>query len=283
MGQSLELAHRAGEIWRRKGILGLLRRSSQFFREECIGAYLSLVPPFPPVNIDYTVGETTATFEISSASAFSSRLRRVREQVVKADLLEELRPHETFFDVGANVGTYSCLAATKISDGEVYAFEPETTNFDVLRRQARVQFENLHVFDVALSDENGTMSFNRVGKTDAGGGLHRLGGDDRDASESMTVATRRCDDLINERGISFPNVVKIDVEGSELRVLDGMRETLRDEACRLIYCEVHEADDESVERGIEVENALEPAGFNVECIHRRPETAHLKAVKQTDG
>ena len=57
--------------------------------------------------------------------------------------------------------------------------------------------------------------------------------------ETIAVEMVRGDALANERGMSRPNFLKVDVEGSELDVFQGLGEVLADSGCRAVFCEVH--------------------------------------------
>jgi hypothetical protein len=75
--------------------------------------------------------------------------------------------------------------------------------------------------------------------------------------------------------VPVPTVVKIDVEGAEVAVLDGLSGTLADGATRLVYCEIHRdqvADADVVDR-------LRPHGFEVETVYSRSNVAFVRAAR----
>ncbi len=118
------------------------------------------------------------------------------------------------WDVGANVGFYSLLAARKAA--KVIAFEPLPENLSYLRRHVelnRLQ-ERIRVFPVAASDHDGTPLFSVVPGNRSEGSLRPNG--------NLPVQTMRLDNVE-----IVPDLIKIDVEGNEYEVLRGAVETLR--------------------------------------------------------
>lgn len=129
-----------------------------------------------------------------------------------------LRPGATVLDVGANVGYYTLLASVLVGDaGKVHAFEPEPKNAEFLRRHVRINARrNVTVEQAAVSDRAGTARF----ESGTGSGTGHLG--DRGTLE---VRTLRLDDYCARHALA-PSAIKIDVEGAEMSVLHGARETL---------------------------------------------------------
>ena len=128
-------------------------------------------------------------------------------------------PKAVALDVGANLGLYTFFLARACR--HVYAFEP---NPGPLRSLRCVADSNVTVLPLALSDKSGAAELSiprgRKGWTNNGAALER-----QFPGRMITVRVpcRRIDDL----GIADVGLVKIDVEGHELAVLQGARETLR--------------------------------------------------------
>lgn len=134
-------------------------------------------------------------------------------------LFEELlRPGHTVLDVGANVGYYTLLASVLVGDpGRVHAFEPEPRNAGFLRRHASLNRRgNVRVEQAAVSDREGTARFD----FGSGSGTGHLAD-----SGAIEVRTLSLDDYCAQHGLA-PHAIKIDVEGAEMSVLQGARETL---------------------------------------------------------
>jgi FkbM family methyltransferase len=134
-------------------------------------------------------------------------------------MVQEVRRGSVFFDVGANVGFYSLLAALRVGAGRVYAFEPLPANIRFLRHHLEINhIRNVEVLEVAISDQPGTTAFasestRAMGKLEAGG--------------SLTVQVATLDQLIAEGRAAPPACIKMDIEGGEFRALRGATECFR--------------------------------------------------------
>lgn len=144
-----------------------------------------------------------------------------------------LKPGMTFVDVGANLGDFSLVASRLVGNsGRVISFEPDPGNCQWLRESiAKNELANVELREEALSNTEGQATF-FLGDVS---GWHTLkGGQLQHEKGRITVATRRLDSL----GLDRIDVMKIDVEGAELEVLQGAHESLR--RCRpLLLIDLH--------------------------------------------
>ena len=167
------------------------------------------------------------------------------------DLLKSIRG-DCFYDVGANVGYYSLLLRHNFR--QVYAVEPVPANIRRLKRGLSIRFvRNVRVVPVALSDKNGKATFyiNSDSRTiidnlSPSSLLERFefrscdhAPDRTYAGSPISVETMTFDSLLSE---PKADLVKIDVEGTEFLVLEGMRESLADQRVRNILVELHDRD-----------------------------------------
>lgn len=130
-------------------------------------------------------------------------------------------------DIGAHAGTYSILLSRNAN--HVYSFEPSPRSFKILKA---LNLPNVTTFNVALGDRNGEaeMSFPLVkGETDyALATLRPLDLGEYDKVDKHKVAVSKFDTFEAQIDFSRIEFVKIDVEGFEMQVLDGMGSFLAD-------------------------------------------------------
>lgn len=143
-----------------------------------------------------------------------------------------------FCDIGSNVGLYAILAAKKLGEqGRVLAFEPYSQAFCHLRDNIKLNgMTNITVFNKAVGKTHGTAQLN-MGEENADSSLVRSP-TGRDLGHE-TVNVISIDEFLRVEQLPVPQVVKIDVEGFEYSVMQGMRRTLTEPACQLVCCEVH--------------------------------------------
>ncbi len=138
-----------------------------------------------------------------------------------------LEPGMTVFDVGANSGYYSLIAARLVgSQGHVYAFEPVAGPFDKLRRNLALNyFRNVTICQAAVASRLGRSIVypSAIENNDGLGSL--LPGPDRSvAGEEVPVIS--LDDLVAELPDKRVHLIKVDVEGTEAKVFAGARTIL---------------------------------------------------------
>jgi len=139
-----------------------------------------------------------------------------------------VKPGMHFVDIGANCGYFSVLAGSLVGDkGRVISIEPQPRVFGLLRDSLRANGYLLRttLYNVALADQDGTARF-RFRDGDFGGGSLHIP-DARVAVENFTeidVPVRRADALLAKHApLDF---IKIDAEGAEVSIIDGLSETI---------------------------------------------------------
>ena len=151
-----------------------------------------------------------------------------------------LREGHTALDVGANVGCYALLFGQWVGpSGKVFAFEPSPETFAALTRHVALNSLDKIVTTVnaAVSDQSSALDFLALDTV----GMSRLllRGEQADASQVIRVPATSIDEFCQREGV-LPNLVKIDVEGFELSVLRGARETIKACGERLaLFVEMH--------------------------------------------
>lgn len=233
----------------------LSRRSTQWF----LLAVARLTGRIPSgVGAGLRLEGTPATREYVTGAA---------ERPVQRVLEGALDEGTVFYDVGANVGFFTVIAARLVGrSGRVYAFEPVPRNLELLRANVRAnQFDTVDVVERAVADRDGFETL-RTTKNPGGASLARGAGRPPDVQAHVEVETVRLDGLVERGEIAPPDVVKIDVEGAELAVLRGMKSLLEDQAPDILY-EIDDRDEETIEaRGDRIERWLAARGYRVSYL-----------------
>lgn len=197
----------------------------------------------------------------------------VYESTVQKVLVEHLHSGHIFYEVGAHVGFFSLLAAGLVGEsGEVVSFEPDPVNVVLIQEHFRRNLlTQARVVPMAVWSKTGSVRFTRgseLSSLNAGGVLESSPwGFDTDVIEVNAIAL---DDYV--QGHRAPSLVKIDVEGAELHVLNGARELLSHYK-PFVLCEVH-----SPELASQVEDWLTENRYAVEWFaDERALTQHLIA------
>jgi FkbM family methyltransferase len=170
-------------------------------------------------------------------------VRRARELDHETELLERLReiirPGDTLYDVGANIGLISLLTALHPSGASVriHSFEPEPRNFAHLQRNLELNGlgDRVRAHAVALGAEKGEAVLHVRGAE--GEGRHSIA-TDKGSSGSIRVPLTTADEFARSVG-EPPDIVKIDVEGAEGQVLRGMGNLLESGRPRELLLEIH--------------------------------------------
>lgn len=172
--------------------------------------------------------------------------------------LKSFQPGDVFYDVGANIGMFS-LTTAKLHKGQVksYAFEPSFSTFgSLVRNIIGNQFgETIIPFSIALGSKQGMRSFNYT-DISSGTSVHTLDTVVNQTGMEFIPAFRQqvisysLDDLVNHFGFPMPTHIKIDVDGGEYEIIEGMKGILENEGIKSVLVEVTEtqAEDEQVKK-----------------------------------
>jgi FkbM family methyltransferase len=152
------------------------------------------------------------------------------------------KPGMVFVDAGANIGYYSMLAA-KLNAEMVYSFEPNPSCFSLLRQNAILNWVKHRVCceQMALLDREGTVRLHVrrcfPGNSSIGGVSPEHLEAHGDEAEWIEVPAMRLDTYIEQRRIGRVDLVKVDVEGAEPLVFEGMRKLMADNPGMKVLCE----------------------------------------------
>jgi len=181
------------------------------------------------------------------------------ERLIQEVLVERLQPGMVFYDLGANIGFFSLLAARLVGPtGRVFSFEPDAEVAARLRRNiARNAFSNTTVVEAGIWSASKTVCFVPSDTSSPDRGTGRIA----TASDKTAFVSIRCialDDFI--RTAPLPDAIKCDVEGAEVEVLFGAEQLLERRRPTIIF-EIH-----SESNGHRVREQLARFGYKCETV-----------------
>lgn len=195
------------------------------------------------------------------------------ERYIVTKLLKLIKPGDICWDVGANIGFYTCLLASLVEDsGAVVAFEPAARTCGYLKENVSLnQFTNVTVVNKGLGDkqEQRLLHYSEAGFAEGTASLKYADG--RAASERVTLDT--IDNLIPE--LPTPDFIKIDVEGYQLEVLRGAEHCLKTHA-PLLMAELRDVGETNRAIFGEIEDYVADLGYQLYEIRKH-------SIRQCDG
>ncbi len=210
-----------------------------------------------------------------------SRNREFQEKFSRENLLRNLvnTPEPVIFDIGAHHGESVAYLKGVFPKAAVYSFEPDPDSFAALSASV---IEGVNYFNLALSDADGTASFfrNQISHTNS---LLKVNLNSKDSisiakatAEKDTgffenfnkvnqVRTARLDTFVQQRSIDHIDLLKIDVQGAECRVLKGGEATLTKVGVIVLEISFFDYYEHQTSFG-DVEEILSPLGFRLFSI-----------------
>ncbi|GMV90213.1 MAG: hypothetical protein AMXMBFR81_31430 [Chthonomonas sp.] len=185
-----------------------------------------------------------------------------KEPETVAWLEAELRSGDTFYDVGANTGAYSLVAAALLGEeGRVFSFEPGAATYACLVRNVQCNgMSQVVPMPVALCDRTGLVTMHA--RSEAEGFVSSFEADDACQAVQPSLCYR-LDDLIAQLGLPAPSLLKMDTDQTEDLILAGAPQTLANPMLRSILVEV----DTGSERCAGIHAVLCDAGFELASNH----------------
>ncbi len=145
-------------------------------------------------------------------------------------LLHFLRADDLFVDIGANIGSYTALAAGHVK-AHTISFEPVPATFAHLKRNIYInQAHDIATpYNMALGAQKGTIEF-----TSTLDSMNHVA--TKDDTDTIKVAVNTLDDMLEDKA---PSLLKIDVEGFETEVIRGAKNTLDKKQLKAIIIELN--------------------------------------------
>ncbi len=222
------ITSRLGAIGRRAGLTNIS------FLQKAYIIVTSLMLPNREIQVDLDGQKMVVPNPRQSILGRMIYLYGSWEATVSQFLQSELQPGMVVLDVGAHAGYYTLLMAKQVGqNGKVIAFEPNSVVRELLIKNIGLnKYDQVTVSPFALFSREGTTALETLDISNMRLSLHGA------ATNTQPVVMRAFDHCRVELGISQVNLIKIDVEGAELDVLQGMRELL-DNCYPALLIEVH--------------------------------------------
>jgi FkbM family methyltransferase len=204
---------------------------------------------------------------------------KIHEPVATDLFIDNIESNSVVFDIGGHLGYFSCLSSKLAPDGNVHVFEIDPKCYNLIEKNLKLNnISNVKINNYAVSDHNGFEKIPLLENPNAGLKMNS------NAKDYVDVKAIQIDDYVSENNV-VPNFIKIDVEGAELKVLNGMKKVLKQNNLKLLV-EIHvdnlrkffDSDYKDILRMIENE------GFVMKNIesHRNSESGFTLITKDSD-
>ncbi|MBI3396986.1 FkbM family methyltransferase [Candidatus Woesebacteria bacterium] len=187
------------------------------------------------------------------------------EKEYVSNILDKIKPMDNVYDIGAYTGSHSLAFAMMAKYGNVYSFDPDPFCITALRRNLELnQITNVKVFNIALWDTDTCLELH-ADKIEGNASRSKSKNEKLNSgfSNKLSVRATTIKTLIKGNIIPHPDIVKIDVEGVGLRVLQGMGEYV---SPKHIFVEIHP---EYGEDPSTVYNFLACRGYRLTFLNKR--------------
>lgn len=207
---------------------------------------------FKSVLMDHSITDTldyqTKKIKLIISSSISAqRLNSCKKEPKTVEwITSNLDEAGVFYDIGANTGAYSLIAATLLNDtGRVVSFEPVPGTFSELCQNILINdLDKLIVpINIALNEKNDIMKFG-LNSFSNGVGMH-MGisketklSNNSDVTFHYLVKTYTLDSVVSEFKLPLPTLIKLDVDGPEFEILKGAKSILSSKTLRSLQIEI---------------------------------------------
>ena len=196
------------------------------------------------------------------------------------DWINNFEENSTFFDIGANIGLYSCYAAKK-KNCNVIAFEPSVFNLELLAKNIYLNLlsSKITVIPTPISNITQISEFN-MSTTEAGGALSTFGetythdGTKINNNFNYKMPGTTLDKIVSFYKLNKPKYIKIDVDGIEHLILEGAGEILKESKSVLV-----EVNDKFILQADKVQKIMKDNGFEMTEKKQSKLIAESKEVK----
>lgn len=154
----------------------------------------------------------------------------VWEPYITQYMERNLSPGDTFIDIGANIGYHSILASTLVGDrGKVFAIEASPSNYELLKENIALNnIKNVNMYQVAVHNKQTFLNIYKDKRNIGRNTTCFERAEKRGHSLEAMVRAAPLAEIVGEENTLSARIIKIDVEGDERSVVDGIVGLLSD-------------------------------------------------------
>lgn len=187
----------------------------------------------------------------------------IREDIATHMMHEVLKDGDVVVDVGANIGYYALMEAKLVGDeGAVYAIEPVPRNFKLLEKNVSInKYRSIELYHHAIGDYDGksTMYISPLSNWHAMNDISGTG-------KTIEVDVFKLDTFLKDK--PYPSLIRMDVEGFEYQILQGLKDTLAEDKPLILFIEYHPHIMKR-EKSLEFLEQMKSSGFFIRLIANR--------------
>lgn len=202
----------------------------------------------------------------------------LKEGYYESEIFEAILPFlgegEVFWDIGSNFGLHAVSVKLNSPETRVIAFEPNPIMATAILRNANLNNVKIEVLSLALSGarEIHDLFINNSGNP----GMSTLSPwSEGHYDLKVQICSERGDQLVSSKKIPQPTIIKIDTEGFEEKIADGMQAVLRNNSLKTIIFEAEKKSTEETNSKASLFTIIEQAGFQVRPLSRNEQTNHV--------
>lgn len=171
---------------------------------------------------------------LDSKDSLQLSINGIYEEFETSLVNKEIKRGDIVLDLGANIGYYTLIFAKLVGEnGKVYAFEPDSTNFALLKKNVEINgYKNVVLVQKAVSNKNGKLKLFLAEDNTVD---HRIY-NSHDARKFVEIESVKLDDYFKDYN-GKTNFIKIDIQGAEWGAVQGMSELLKKNKSMKIFSE----------------------------------------------
>lgn len=185
------------------------------------------------IRSDFIIMDDQKVF-LDKEDSLMLSIKNNKHELTEIELLKQIiKNGDTVLDLGANIGVYTLIFAKLVGkSGHVFAFEPDPTNFEILKKNILVnKHENVILENKAVSNKEGNL---KLYLSTENNGMHRIY-PSKWCKESIDINSIKIDNYFNKnQKIDF---IKLDIEGAEYDALLGMESIIQNNENIVIFIE----------------------------------------------